>query len=209
MSCQIGIVMADAYPLGQVALEHIVMKEQDMQSLGKATSIEQVIERCQSLKPKLLLLVPNLVDYDPVESVLRIQTACPRLKVLMLSASTEHKFVQAALNLGVSGYVLQSEPIQTIVQAIRIVAQGGQWISPSLLWSQQRANQPCQQARSLSKRQQNVLGLMIAGKTDKQIGEMLNVHERTVRHYLRQLYNNLGVDTRVEAAVRAYRLGLV
>lgn len=209
MSCQIGIVVAEAYPLERTALERIIIEQRDMEWLGEATSIEQVIELCQSLKPKVLLLVPNLVDYDPVESVLRIQAACPKLKVLMLSPSTEQQFVRAALNAGVSGYILKSERVQTIMQATRIVAEGGQWISPSLLWSPQTANQQAQQTPRLSKREKNALGLMVTGKTDRQMGQILNVHERTVRHYLRQLYNKLGVDTRVEAAVQAFRLGLV
>ena len=209
MASKIGIVVADAYPLGRTALERIVNEQGDMQLLAQATNIEQVIELAQVLQPEVLLLVPNLADYDAIESVLRIQVACPTLRVLMLSASTEQKRVQAALNAGAKGYVLKSESIEMIAQAIRIVAQGAPWISPTLLWHQSRTNQQAEQAPSLSKREKNALGLMVAGKTDRQMSQILNVHERTVRHYLRQLYNKLGVDTRVEAAVQAFRLGLV
>ena len=89
------------------------------------------------------------------------------------------------------------------------MAQGTQWISPSLLFSQSQSNRVSRQASNLSKREKNALGLMVTGKTDRQISKVLNVHERTVRHYLRQLYNKLGGDSHVEAAVQAYRLGLV
>ena len=209
MSHQISIVVAEAYPLVRTAIEGIVIKQQGMTWLGEATSVCQAIELCQSLKPEILLLAPNLADYDPAESVLRIQSACPTVKVLVLSFSTEPAAIRAAINAGADGYVLKSEPIETIVQAMRIVAQGAQWISPSLLLSQQKANQKAKQTPSLSKREKNVLGLMMSGKTDRQMSQILNVNERTVRRYLRQLYNKLGVETRVEAVVEAFRLGLV
>ena len=205
MSNQIGIIVAEAYPLVPRGLESILSQVEDIKWLAEATNVSQAIELAQSLKPDVLLLVPNLDDYDPVESILRIQSACPTVKVLMLSASTDSASVRTALNAGVAGYVLKSEPIETIVQAIRLVAQGVQWISPSLLARQQAANAK----PNLSKREKKVLALLITGKTDRQIGDMLNVHERTVRHYLRQLYNKLGVETRVEAVAQAFRLELV
>ena len=209
MSRQIGLVVAEASSLVRTALEHIVIEQQGMTWLGEATSICQAIELGQSLKPEILLLGPNLADYDPAESVLKIQSTCRTSKVLILSSSTEQASVRAAINAGAMGYVLKSEPIETIVQAMRIVAQGAQWISPSLLLSQQKAKQKANPSPSLSKREKNVLGLMITGKTDRQMSQILNIHERTVRHYLRQLYNKFGVNTRVEAVVQAFRLELV
>lgn len=206
MSRQIGIVAADAYPLVRTAIEGIVSKQEDMKWLDEATSVCQAIERCRSLEPDILLLGSNLADYDPAESVLRVQSACPTVKVLILSSCAQLASVRAALNAGADGYVLKNEAVETIVQAIRIIAQGTQWISPSLLLSQQKV---AKSMPNLSKREKNVLGLTITGKTDRQIAQVLHVHERTVRHYLRQLYNKLGVDTRVEAVVQAFRLGLV
>jgi DNA-binding NarL/FixJ family response regulator len=205
MSGKIGIVTAEGYPLMRTGIERIVIEQEDMKLLGEATSVCHATQLCKSLKPDILLLAPNLADYDPAESVLRVQSACPTVKVLILSFCDKPASARAALNAGADGYVLKSEAIEAIVQAIRTVAQGAQWISPSLLFSQQQARQ----MPGLSKRQKHVLGLMITGKTDRQISQILYVHERTVRNYLRQIYNKLGVDTRVEAVAQAFRLGLV
>lgn len=205
MNSQIGIVVAEAYPIARTAIEQLVTKQQDMKWLGEATSVRQAISLCRSLEPDILLLVPNVADYDPAESILRVQSACPTVKVLILSSCAQLASVRAALNAGADGYVLKNEAIETIVQAIRIVGQGTQWISRSLLLSQQKDKQ----MPSLSKREKNVLGLTITGKTDRQMGQVLHIHERTVRHYLRQIYNKLGVNTRIEAVVQALRLELV
>ena len=205
MSREIGIVAAEGYPLVRRSISSMVMEQEDMKWLGEATSVCQASEICRSLEPDILLLVPNLADYDPAESVLGVQSACPTVKVLILSSCDKLASVRAALNAGAAGYVLKSEAIETIVQAIRTVAQGTQWISPSLLLSEQKANEK----PGLSKRQKNLLGLIITGKTDRQISKILYIQERTVRYHLRQIYNKLGVDTRVEAVAQAFRLGLV
>lgn len=205
MSHQIGIVAADAYPLVQTAIEKIVNQQEQMTWLGEATSVWQAIELCQSLKPDILLLASNLPDYEPAESILRVKLAYPTVKVLILSSCTQLASVRAALNGGADGYLLKNESVATFIQAIRTINEGVQWISPSLFLSEQKAKP----IPNLSKREKNVLGLTITGKTDRQMGQVLHIHERTVRHYLRQIYNKLGVNTRIEAVVQAFRLELV
>lgn len=205
MNRKISIVAADAYPIVRTAISGIVSEQRDMKLLGEATSVCQAIGLCGVLEPDILLLAPNVADYDSAESVLRIQSACPTVKVLILSSCAQQASLRAALNGGADGYLLKNEAIETLVQAIRIIAQGTEWISPSLVLSEQKAKP----MPNLSKREKNVLGLTITGKTDRQMGQVLHIHERTVRHYLRQLYNKLGVNTRIEAVVQALRLELV
>ena len=205
MSRQIGIVAADAHPLVQTAICGLVSQQENIKWLGEATSVCQAIELCQSVEPDILLLAPNLADYDPPLSILRIQSACPTVKILIFSACTQLASARAALNASADGYVLKTEAVETIVQAIRTINQGVQWMSPALCLSEQKA----QPMPNLSKREKNVLGLTITGKTDREMGQLLHIHERTVRYYLQQIYNKLGVNTRVEAVAQAFRLGLV
>ena len=71
--------------------------------------------------------------------------------------------------------MLKNETIETIIQAIRVTAQGAQWISPRVLLSQEEADRKSR--LRLSKREKNVLGLMLTGKTDRQMSQVLNIHD--------------------------------
>ena len=98
------------------------------------------------------------------------------------------------------------------MRAIRTVMQGDTWFSRTVVEKLARpapGEAPPSEKPALTEREVEVLRLMMAGKTDQQIGQELNVVERTVRRYLRNIYDKLGVDTRVEAAAQAVRLGLV
>ncbi len=98
MSDQIKVVAAESYPLVRTGIERIVIEQEDMKWLGEATSVSHASQICELLKPDILLLVPNLADYDPAESVLRVQSQCPTVKVLILSSCDKRASVQAALN---------------------------------------------------------------------------------------------------------------
>jgi len=120
--------------------------------------------------------------------------------------------VRRLVAAGVAGYVLKDEIEEAVVRAIHTVMQGDTWFSRSVVDKLARpATSEAAPAEKppLTERELRVLQLLMAGKTDQQIGQELNVVDRTVRRYLRNIYDKLGVDTRVEAAAQAVRLGWI
>lgn len=110
------------------------------------------------------------------------------------------------------GYVLKDEALQVVVRAIRTVLHGDTWFSRAIVEKMARLgidDRPAHFSPTLTERETQVLQLMAAGQTDRQIGLMLGLAERTVRNYLQSIYTKMGVRTRVEAAVRAAQSGLV
>lgn len=98
---------------------------------------------------------------------------------------------------GVAGYISLCEPRETIVQAIRIVGWGGSW------FSQRQAAPAAAAGKEWTAREMAILRLILLEKTDKEMAQMLDVSERTVRNDLAAIYARLGVETRVGAAVQA------
>ena len=130
----------------------------------------------------------------------------------MLTAYDDDAYVHGLVAAGVAGYVLKDEIEEAVVRAIRTVMQGDAWFSRPVVKKLARpapSEAPPSAKPALTERELRVLQLLVAGKTDQQIGQELSIAERTVRYCLRNLYDKLGVDTRVEAVAQAVRLGLV
>ena len=118
----------------------------------------------------------------------------------------------AAVAAGVAGYLRKDETLATMVQAIRAVASGKPWFSPSILeklmaWGS-GTSAPVT-APSLDARELAVMQLVVRSKTDREISEELSIGERTVRTCLQNIYAKLGVNSRIEAAIEVVELGLV
>ena len=108
--------------------------------------------------------------------------------------------------------MLKDEIEEAVVRAIRTVMQGDTWFSRTVverLAHPATTEVPPIEKPTMTDRELEVLRLLVAGKTDQQISQELHIAERTVRNCLRSIYDKLEADTRVEAAVRAVRLGLV
>jgi two-component system NarL family response regulator len=153
-----------------------------------------------------------------VETLRLFQTECPTTKVLILISCSDAPLsfqaiseIPKVLAAGAWGAVSIDDSAAMVVAAIHAIAQGQRWSSPylmpSLMGFHELAVKP--KGSLLTTREQQVLELMVTGKTDKQIARSLNIGERTVRDRLHSIYNKLDAPSRVEAAVEAMRRGLV
>ncbi len=145
------------------------------------------------------------------ETIAFVQQISPQTQILILTAHLSSTEAQTLVNSGMAGLLLKEETGEKVVEAIRRVAEGKTWFSQrvmsTLLLPQIQEPEP-EPTITLSERENEVLQLMVAGKSNKEMAQILNISARMVRRYLRQVYDKLRVNTRVEAAVRAVRLGL-
>jgi len=208
----IRVVLADDHPLVRAGIRAILSAEQDLEVVGEAASGDEARRLTLDLKPDVLLLDLSMPGPPPRETVLYLRDRCPEAKVLMLTAYDDDAYVRGAIAAGVAGYILKDEMPEAVVRAIRTVVRGDTWLSESLLRTLAQASDGRPRdggGPHLSKRELQVMRLVVAGRTDREIGRELGMAERTVRYALRSVYDKLGVDGRVEAAVRLSNLGLV
>ncbi len=209
---KISVVYADDHPLVRDGIRNTLLKVNDIELVGEATDSAAAQRLCDFYQPTVLLLDINMPGPTVSQTVKEVQENCPQTKILILTAHDDATNVRTLVDAGVAGYMLKDEATQKVVEAIRAVAEGRTWFSQrvmsTLLQPQIQKPDPTPKI-TLTEREHEVLQLMIAGKSDKEIGQTLHISARTVSNYLRRVYDKLRVNTRVQAAVRAVRLGLV
>ena len=201
----IKILVADDHPILRKTLASYLSQEPGVQIVGGVGSTQNLIEDIHLLQPDVLLLDANMPGLGAVETVETMQEACPDVQVLILSASKKRKQVLGLLKAGVKGYVLKEDNPEELIQAIRIVAAGNEWFSPSItsvLVDSLRHKEEIVHV-DLTQREKDVLRLMVTGVGNEEIANQLFIATNTVKNHVRNIFRKLDVNTRVEAVVYA------
>jgi DNA-binding NarL/FixJ family response regulator len=213
MTKKITVVVADDHPLVRKGIVATLAEESDFEVIGEATDGMGAQAQCKRLQPNILLLDLNMPGVSPLETIAVVNEHCPQTRVIILTAFDDLSSVRHMISAGAMGYLLKEEGLAVVVQAIRTVMQGGKWFSETVLMKLVSKSPEdlfaLNRFVALNEREIHLLKLMAQGNSDYEIGQILGLAERTVRHYLRAIYDKLGVRSRVEAAVHAVRLGLL
>lgn len=206
----VRIVLADGHPIIRTGLRHILTQEADFSVVGEAATSQEACQLCAELRPHVMLLSLNLPDTEPTAILTNLCLNCPQTRILMLTDDLSRQTIHQAITLGVSGYLHKREAANDLVQALRVVAQDGQWFSdPVLNRLVQRTKPALPQSgkRNFSKRKRQVLQLLARAKTDQEISLLLNIQPRTVRLHTNELRCALGLETRTELVIWAVEAG--
>ncbi len=212
MDSTIRVLLADDHPLVRAGIRATLVAEGDFALVGEATTGDEAQQMCTQFTPDILLLDLNMPGAPAGETVRFVREQCPETKVLILTAYDSSAYVRSTILAGAVGYILKDEAPQTVVRAMRTVLQGDTWFSRAIVDKMAQlgiGEQPATASPVLTERETQILRLVVAGQTDRQIGQALGLAERTIRQYLQSIYSKLGVNTRLEAAVQAVRTGLV
>ena len=206
----ISVVIADDHPVARQGACNLLSKAGDIEVVGEASNGLEVLNLVKTLSPDILLLDMEMPDLTGTEVARQLQAAKSSVRILALSAYDDREYIQGLLASGAAGYLTKGEIPQTIVNAVRGVARGEQgWVSRSVAaqmvtWSQKETNESV-----LTKRELDVLKLVVEGKTNQEIGLTLGISDKTVEKHLDGIFSKLQVRSRVEAAVLAVREALV
>lgn len=197
MSKMIRVLIADKHSLVKAGIRATLAAEEDVKLVGEASNGSEVQRLTQELKPDVLLLSSNITDSTPTEILTCVRAHCSEVKVLVLTIFDElysHNLVAA----GVAGCVLKDEKTETLVSAIRTVAQGNTWFSQPIL---EKLVQP--QEPPLNCREQEILTMIAKGWDNARIAAEIRLAEQTVRNYISRIYDKLEVNSRSKAVVWA------
>jgi DNA-binding NarL/FixJ family response regulator len=202
------ILIVDDHPLMADALGLA------MSTLDRTTQVEKAVDLASALAPAaggafdLCLLDLGLPDCAGLEALTRLRESLPTLPVVVVSANDDAASVIAALDLGAMGFIPKTTPRDVLLGAVRLVAAGGIYVPPQAL--RQSEAPPAKSAAPLvlSARQQEVLGLLLKGLSNKLIARQLGISEHTAKIHVSAVLRALGVATRTQALIAANRLGL-
>lgn len=206
----IRVALADDHPLIRLGIRTALAEIDGIELVGEATTGEAVLTLCQEQYPDILLLDLNMPGPTPRETLLWLREHCPQIKIVILSAHLNGAHIRTVVEAGVMGYILKDEALDRLVESIHAVAGGGVWFSQAvvqklLAW---RRNTETVTTAQLSEREQQILALLAQGQSNAQIAAELRLAEQTIRNYVSDIYQSLGVSSRAEAIVWAMRLDM-
>jgi DNA-binding NarL/FixJ family response regulator len=206
----IRVVLADDHPVTRQGIRNLLDKAVDIEVVGETDDGVEALHLAQELAPDVLLLDMEMPGLKGVEVAQKLRAAGSAVRVLALSAHDDKEYIQGLLASGAAGYLIKEELPQTIVEAVRGVARGEQgWVSRQVAAQMTAWTQEESAKQELTKREREVLQLVVEGKTNQEIALALGISDKTVEKHLEGVYSKLGVASRVEAAVHAVRAGLV
>ena len=214
----IKVLIADDQPVVRGGVRMIVEAERDMTVAGEAGDGREAVERARLLRPDVVLMDVRMPGIDGLEATRQISAGGESgPSVLVLTTFDLDEYVYEALRAGASGFLLKSAPPERIADAIRTVATGDALLAPEVTRRliEEFVRQPRPpggrppETDELTERELEVLNLIAAGQSNKEIAASLFVSEGTVKTHVNRILRKLGLRDRVQAVVFAYESGLV
>jgi len=201
----IRVLIVDDHPIMRVGIAAIVNAQADMKVVGQAGNVAEALRMYEAQQPDLTLMDLRLPDRSGVEAIRMIRARSPRARVIVLTTYEGDEDIHQALEAGARGYLIKGMPHDALVKALYRVHAGQRFIP-----------QPVSEALSsrlpgshLSQREQQVLQLMFAGKSNREIAEELDIKEATVKSHVSVILMRLNVNDRTQAVVESLKRGLV
>lgn len=205
----IRIVIADDHPLYREGVARSLQDDPEIEVVGQGQDAISAAELTESLMPDVVLLDLSMPGGGGIAALRRIMEMEVPPKVAMLTASEEDDDVMQALKAGALGYILKGVGSRDLVTVVKDIARGQSYVSPTLaarILNAMRAGaapRPANPIDDLSKREEDILRLVADGKSNKEVGRVLDLQEKTVKHYMTSILQKLHVRNRTEAAVLA------
>ena len=202
----IRVFLVDDHEIVRRGVADLIDAEADLQVVGEASTARQAMGRIEATSPDVAVLDVRLPDGSGIDLCRAIRSAHPEIHCLMLTAYDDDEASYTAVLAGASGYVLKDIKGQGLISSVRQVAVGRNLMDQAVT---RRIVETATQAQGphveLSLRERQVLDLIAEGFTNRQIGERLDLAEKTVKNYVSGLLAKLGMERRTQAAVYGAR----
>jgi DNA-binding NarL/FixJ family response regulator len=205
MKQKIRILIVDDHAVMRFALTKAIERLADLTFVGAAANGAQALQLYRELRPDVVTMDNRLPGMSGIDSTAALRKEFPDAKVLLLSIYEGSEDIWRATQAGAAGYVSKSVEIKEILQAIRSIASGKPYYSAGL--AEKLAARHA--SRALSPRELEVLSEIVAGRSNKEIMDILKLAENTVKHYVTNIFDKLQVADRTQAIATAVQRGII
>ncbi len=207
----IKILLADDHSLVRQGFSMILSAQSDMQIVGEASNGREAVELAEKLHPDVVVMDVTMPELNGIEATRRIAESAPRTRVLALSMHKDSVYVREILRAGARGYLLKDSADADLIAAVRSVAKGEAYLSPSvsdavLTDYRKHVSNPID---LLTTREREVLQMIAEGKTNKEIATTLNLSVYTVEAHRGRVMEKLNLHSTGELVRFALRNGLI
>jgi DNA-binding NarL/FixJ family response regulator len=200
------VVIADDHRLILDGIKRALEEDGEFEIVGEANSGERVLPLVGQTNPDLVVLDLRMPGMDGLVCLDQIKKRHPKIKVVVLSVSTDEKLIENVLKRGASAYIVKSVNPIDLPGALRQAVEGNVF---STIGMPDATAASAAKSAGLTERESVILGALARGLSNEQIAKELWVAEQTVKFHLTNVYRKLGVSNRTEAARFAYQQGLV
>jgi two-component system NarL family response regulator len=201
----IRILIADDHPVVRQGLAAIIESERGMTVVAQAKNGREAVELFRRERPHVALIDLKMPELDGVETITAIREEFPHAALLVLTTYDRDEDIYRSLRAGAKAYLLKDAPPAGLLEAIRAVSLGQRHMPPEI--AEKLAEHVMYP--NLTERELEVLRLMAAGKSNREIGADLFITEGTVKAHVNNILSKLGVSDRTQAVTTALKRGLV
>ncbi|HSY99224.1 MAG TPA: response regulator transcription factor [Terriglobales bacterium] len=213
------ILIADDHPIFRDGLRRLLETEPDLKVIGEACDGAEAVRLARQLKPDILLLDLAMPRHPGLEALREMSSGSNQnaVRVILLTAAAEKAQIVEALQLGARGIVLKDSATQLLLKAIHTVMAGEYWVGRESVSNlvqylrtlvQSSGEEARQKKFGLTPRELEIVSAVVAGYSNKETAEYFKISEDTVKHHLSNIFDKLGVSTRLELALFAVNQSL-
>jgi two-component system nitrate/nitrite response regulator NarL len=216
----IRILIADDHPIFRDGLRRLLEAESKLKVIGEACDGAEAVKLARQLKPDILLLDLAMPRHPGLEALREMSTnagGSQSVRIILLTAAAEKNQIVEALQLGARGVVLKDSATQLLLKSIDTVMSGEYWVGRESVSNlvqylrtlvQSSGEEARQKKFGLTPRELEIVSAVVAGYANKEIAEYFKISEDTVKHHLSNIFDKLGVSTRLELALFAVNQSL-
>ncbi len=201
----IRILIADDHLVVREGLSALLNRRSDMRVVAEASDGIAAVELFCRRRPDVALIDLRMPRMSGVEAIVAIRQHTPEARLVVLTTFDGDEDIYRALRAGAKGYLLKDASLEEILECVRTVHAGKSCLPPKV--AAKLANR--MDSSDLSRRELEVLRLMVGGKSNKEIGDILYITEGTVKVHVNHILDKLGVSGRTAASVAAVERGII
>lgn len=201
----IRVLLIDDSPIVRLGLRSALEDCADLEIVGEAGSAEEGVAAAGKLKPAVVLLDLHLPGKSGLHACRELKIIWPQARVLILTSSNSEGNLQEAMSAGAQGYLLKDIAGAALADALRAVAAGKPVLDPSMAGQAfnlvKHRNEPnaAERLGQLSPQERRVVAFLAEGLTNKEIGDRMDLTEKTVKNYMATIFTKLNITRRTQA----------
>lgn len=221
-SDKIKVVLVDDHRLVRDSIAIMLQQVDDIQIIGAFSNAEELLSKLNDLNPNVIIMDIMMTGMTGIEATHWVKDRFPRIKVLILSMEVKREFVSAGIQSGIDGYLPKDIEKNVLIDAVRTLNRGEKYFNEAIttlvfedFYNKERTNKQVKQhlgsndLSKLTKRELEILSLIAAGKSTKQVADELFISTKTVDTHKTHILDKLGLSNTAELVKYAIKNELI